>query len=72
MGEFISMSGMKGSTRTDVVQSLRQFASSKGGLMEQASPRLNSHIVQYAVTRSRSILFIVRSLSNSLEADSIA
>ncbi len=39
MGEFISMSGVKGSTRTDVVRSLRQFASSKGGLMEPASPQ---------------------------------
>jgi hypothetical protein len=37
MGEFIAMSGVKGSARTDVVRSLGEFALSKGGLMEQAS-----------------------------------
>lgn len=36
MGEFIAMSGVTGCTRTDVVRSLREFALSKGGLMERA------------------------------------
>jgi hypothetical protein len=39
MGEFIAMSGVTGCTRTDVVRSLEEYASSKGGLMEQASPQ---------------------------------
>jgi hypothetical protein len=39
MGEFICMSGVKGSTRSDVVRSLGEFALSKGGLMEPASPQ---------------------------------
>ena len=38
MGEFIAMSGVTGSTRTDVVRSLAEFALSKGGLMEPAVP----------------------------------
>jgi hypothetical protein len=37
MGEFIVMSGVKGSSRTDVIRWLSKFASSKGGLMEPAS-----------------------------------
>lgn len=39
MGEFIAMSGVNGSTRTDVVRSLTDFALSKGGLMEPAVPQ---------------------------------
>jgi hypothetical protein len=39
MGEFIAMSGVTGRTRSDVVRSLEEFALSKGGLMEQASPQ---------------------------------
>jgi hypothetical protein len=38
MGPCLAMSGVKGSTRTDVARSLRELAVCKGGLMEQASP----------------------------------
>ena len=37
MGAFIAISGVTGCTGTDVVRSLREFALSKGGLMQQAS-----------------------------------
>jgi hypothetical protein len=39
MGEFIAMTGVKGSSGTDVVRSLTEFALPKGGLMEEASPQ---------------------------------